>query len=62
LEELTAAITSTDLVYEHRWRPGDAVLWDNARVVHRRDRFPAEQVRFMRRTTIRPPAEISIPF
>jgi taurine dioxygenase len=62
LEELTAAITSADLVYEHRWRPGDAVLWDNARVIHRRDRFPAEQVRFMRRTTIRPPAEISIPF
>ena len=62
LVELTAAITNTDLVYEHRWRAGDAVLWDNARVVHRRDKFPAEQVRFMRRTTIRPPAEISIPF
>ena len=62
LEALTAAITSPDLVYEHHWRPGDAVLWDNARVVHRRDSFPAEQVRFMRRTTIRPPAEISIPF
>jgi hypothetical protein len=31
-------------------------------VIHRRDAFPADQVRFMRRTTIRPPAEISIPF
>ncbi len=62
LEELTAAMTAPDLVYEHRWQPGDAVLWDNARVIHRRDRFPADQVRFMRRTTIRPPAEISIPF
>jgi taurine dioxygenase len=62
LTELTAAITSPDLVYQHKWRPGDAVLWDNARVLHRRDRFPADQIRFMRRTTIRPPAEISIPF
>jgi len=62
LAELYAAMTAPDLVYRHRWRPGDAVLWDNARVIHRRDRFPADSVRFMRRTTIRPPAEISIPF
>jgi taurine dioxygenase len=62
LNELTAAITSPDLVYRHHWNAGDAVLWDNARVVHRRDRFPADQIRFMRRTTIRPPTEISIPF
>jgi taurine dioxygenase len=62
LEELNQAITRPDLVYRHHWRPGDAVLWDNARVIHRRDRFPADQIRFMRRTTIRPPAEISIPF
>jgi|SRR5579883_1508258 len=62
LAELYAAMTAPDLVYRHHWRPGDAVLWDNARVTHRRDGFPADQVRFMRRTTIRPPAEISIPF
>ncbi len=62
LDELTAAITNPDLIYRHRWRAGDGVLWDNARVIHRRDRFPPDQIRFMRRTTIRPPAEISIPF
>jgi taurine dioxygenase len=62
LEELTAAMTSTELIYRHKWRAGDGVLWDNARVIHRRDRFPADSIRFMRRTTIRPPAEISIPF
>jgi len=62
LAELTAAMTAPELVYRHAWRPGDAVLWDNARVIHRRDAFPADQARFMRRTTIRPPAEISIPF
>lgn len=62
LAELDRAMTGADLVYEHQWRPGDAVLWDNARVIHRRDRFSADSIRFMRRTTIRPPAEISIPF
>ena len=62
LAELYAAMTAPDLVYRHRWRPGDAVLWDNARVIHRRDSFPADTIRFMRRTTIRPPVEISIPF
>jgi taurine dioxygenase len=62
LAELEACTTVPDLVYRHHWRPGDAVLWDNARVMHRRDGFPADRVRFMRRTTIRPPAELSIPF
>lgn len=62
LAELEAAVTADDLVYRHHWRAGDAVLWDNARVIHRRDSFPADIVRFMRRTTIRPPEELSIPF
>jgi taurine dioxygenase len=62
LNQLVAATTTADLVYRHRWRAGDAILWDNARVMHRRDSFPADIARFMRRTTIRPPAEVSLPF
>lgn len=62
LGELERAATAPDLVYRHQWRAGDAVLWDNARVMHKRDRFASDIVRFMRRTTIRPPAEVSIPF
>ena len=42
LTELYAAMTAPELVYEHQGRPGDAVLWDNARVIHRRDKFPAK--------------------
>jgi len=60
--QLEAAATADDLVYRHNWRAGDAVLWDNARVMHRRDAFSADTIRFMRRTTIRPPVEISVPF
>jgi len=62
LAELTQAVLQPDLVYRHRWRVGDALIWDNARVIHRRDIFPADQPRFMKRTTIRAPAEVSIPF
>lgn len=62
LAELEACVTAPDLVYRHHWRAGDALVWDNARVMHRRDAFPADMVRFMRRTTIRPPAELSVPF
>lgn len=62
LAELEAIATTPDLVYRHQWRAGDAVLWDNARVMHRRDNFSPDIVRFMRRTTIRPPVETSLPF
>jgi taurine dioxygenase len=62
LAELYDAMIAPELIYCHRWRAGDSILWDNARVIHRRDAFPPDQIRFMRRTTIRPPAEVSIPF
>lgn len=62
LAELTEAVLQPDLVYRHKWRVGDALVWDNARVIHKRDSFPADQPRFMKRTTIRTPAEVSIPF
>lgn len=41
-----------DLIYSHTWRNGDVVLWDNARVWHRREAFDASKPRFARRTTI----------
>jgi taurine dioxygenase len=41
-----------DLIYSHNWRNGDGVMWDNARVWHRREQFDATKPRFARRTTI----------
>jgi alpha-ketoglutarate-dependent taurine dioxygenase len=35
-------------LYEHQWRTGDIVLWDNLGVQHRRDPVPAGQRRRMR--------------
>lgn len=48
-------------VYSHCWQPGDALLWDNACTMHRRDPFDQNHQRLMKRTTILPPEELSIP-
>ncbi len=41
---------------EHRlrqvWQPGDVVIWDNRRCLHRRDGFPADEKRLMYRCQV----------
>jgi taurine dioxygenase len=39
-------------VYEHVWRPGDIVIWDNRCTLHARTDFPAGERRLLRRVTI----------
>ena len=39
-------------VYEHVWRPGDILMWDNRCAVHARTDFPAGERRLLRRVTI----------
>jgi alpha-ketoglutarate-dependent 2,4-dichlorophenoxyacetate dioxygenase len=51
LRELTEHATQRERVYTHKWRQHDLVMWDNRVTVHRGKRFPAEQLRDMRRTT-----------
>jgi alpha-ketoglutarate-dependent taurine dioxygenase len=42
-----------ELVYKHKWRPGDAIMWDNAISMHRATPFDvAHHRRIMHRTTI----------
>ena len=48
-------------VYSHVWQPGDALLWDNACTMHRRDPFDQNHERLMKRTTILPPPELAVP-
>lgn len=52
LEELKASATNPEFVWEHTWSRGDIVMWDNARVLHRREPFDEEVPRLLKRTTV----------
>ena len=41
-----------EFVYEHQWRPGDIMMWDNRCSVHARTDFPSDQRRMLRRITL----------
>jgi taurine dioxygenase len=55
-DELLAVMFETlerpEFVYEHRWRLGDLLLWDNRCTLHARRDFNPEENRWMRRVTI----------
>jgi alpha-ketoglutarate-dependent taurine dioxygenase len=50
--ELFAIAEDPAIVYEHQWRIGDLVIWDNWCSIHARKDFPREEPRLMRRLTI----------
>ena len=52
LDEIYASATRPEFVYRHEWQVGDAVLWDNAFTMHRREPFDPEARRLMKRTTM----------
>jgi taurine dioxygenase len=52
LDALYAVATDPRFVYEHRWRPGDLLVWDNAIVLHKATPAPIGR-KVTRRVTIR---------
>ena len=44
--------SKNEFVYEHQWRVGDLMLWDNRCSVHARTDFPKDERRMLRRTTL----------
>lgn len=52
LEEVFDFIERDEFVYEHCWRKGDVLMWDNLSSMHARKDFPDNQVRLMWRTTL----------
>ena len=52
LDELYEYTEDPALVYEHVWKPGDLLMWDNLCSIHARTDFPATERRLMRRMTI----------
>ena len=41
-----------EFIWTHTWQLGDLVMWDNRPTMHRREPFPANERRFMKRTQV----------
>jgi taurine dioxygenase len=52
LATMFETIERPQFIYEHRWRVGDLLLWDNRCSLHARRDFNAEENRWLRRVTI----------
>jgi taurine dioxygenase len=61
LERLFEWCIKPEFVYSHQWQAGDAILWDNACTMHRRDPFDQNYQRLMKRTTILPAEHLAVP-
>jgi len=59
LERLCAHIVKPEFRYEHRWRAGDLLMWDNAAVQHKANfDYDLPLRRVMHRTTVRGSAAV----
>jgi alpha-ketoglutarate-dependent taurine dioxygenase len=52
LARLLARATRPERTYQHRWRVGDTVIWDNRGVLHRALPYAMDSPREMLRTTV----------
>jgi taurine dioxygenase len=52
LEQLFDIAEDPAIIYEHVWRVGDLVMWDNLACLHARTDWPGEQRRTLRRCTV----------
>jgi taurine dioxygenase len=53
LDELWSYVAQREFAWEHAWRVGDLVLWDNRSTMHRRDAFDPATRRIMHRTQVK---------
>jgi taurine dioxygenase len=53
LDELWRFVDRPEFAWEHVWRVGDLVLWDNRCTMHRRDAFDPTSRRIMHRTQVK---------
>lgn len=53
LDEIWAHTMQPKFVYEHHWKAGDVLMWDNRCVMHRREAFDDSARRVMHRTQLK---------
>ena len=51
LDDLLTRSTKAEHIYEHKWTPGDLVIWDNRCLVHRGSGYDAYKYRRLMRQT-----------
>ena len=56
LKDIESHAEKKKFVYCHHWQVGDLIMYDNGFTMHRRDSFDAKQMRFLKRTSVRLPA------
>ncbi len=52
LDEIWAYAARTENVWRQQWQPYDLIIWDNRRVLHRRDDFDSNSRRLMKRCQV----------
>jgi taurine dioxygenase len=52
LDQLYEIGERRDFIFEHEWRLGDFLMWDNRCTIHARTDFPKEERRLLRRCTV----------
>lgn len=52
LDELRDHCEQPRFIYQHTWRVGDLLIWDNRCVTHARTDFPAAERRLLKRVTV----------
>jgi taurine dioxygenase len=52
LQQLYAIGERREFIYEHVWRHGDFLMWDNRCTIHARTDFPKSERRLLRRCTV----------
>jgi taurine dioxygenase len=52
LEQLFDHVERPEFAYEHEWRPGDVLIWDNRCVAHARNDFDERERRLLKRVTV----------
>ena len=52
LDELLHFVENPEMIYEHRWHPGDLLMWDNLCSCHARTDFSSSERRLLKRCTL----------
>ena len=52
LDKLWSYAALEENVWQQQWQPGDIIIWDNRRVLHRRDDFDQNDRRLMKRCQV----------